>query len=789
MASVLLAPSAIYFSQDSISNRFGQYTPHRNKTIGETLDDILSGKCKVSDLPTISVIKKNGFWVSADNRRLWVYKKLQAFGKCDAIPAVVTYRLSELKNCIQSTIRVRGQEGGTIWKNLVRMQKSGSCDSSRENSNLPKTIASYTPNTLQSGASGDSNPVSNLTLKQTSKETSLMMSSFADFSVGRIQAFGNDDNEHRPKTSSFSAEHTATDRYPNENSRMKPARKREMPSTQTIRTSYTRSAAVLRKTIGNDDNEHPSKTSTSSSAEHTGTEKYLIENSRMGSAREREMSSNSNLPTTIASYTLNTLQSGASVDSNPKLYFTLKTSPKDTSLMMSLFTNFVGRIQAFGNDDNEHRPKTSTSSSAEHTATDRYPNENSRMKPVREREMPPTKTIRTSYTRSAAVLRKTIGNDDNEHPPKTLTSSSAERTGTERYLTENSRMGSAREKEMPSTHIVRPSFTRQTGSAVSLRKTTVSQTCNREYSSHRTQPSNPEYNQPSTREIYSREDDSHSIESEKQSSDIKVNKINQPPSYPQNENVNLNPLDVGFAGLLRPDAFDGEQIGEYLDKFLLVALDISITFPLKVFQYKGKYYSEKSKYLWIIQSLQRISGNIKISGQVVPSPTGYWIPRDTLLLQSFSKVKGEHWKNKQMLDNLPTKKGKPLTLTDILYSTAYISDAFKGRSIIREAMQVYSSGRHNHELNVVEYNGKFYALQNEKLWVLKQVEVVLGPLKVTGNVKVCMDDIMFHSFASDNIRSVDIIMTGIEHTEEEKFMLEYIKKNKEILMTLQNGQL
>ena len=63
-------------------------------------------------------------------------------------------------------------------------------------------------------ASVDPNPVTSFTLKQTSKNTSLMMSSSADFSVGSSQAFGYDNNGHRPKTSTpSSAEHTATDRY------------------------------------------------------------------------------------------------------------------------------------------------------------------------------------------------------------------------------------------------------------------------------------------------------------------------------------------------------------------------------------------------------------------------------------------------------------------------------------------------------------------------------------------------------------------------------------------------
>ena len=68
-----------------------------------------------------------------------------------------------------------------------------------------------------------------------------------------------------------------------------------------------------------------------------------------------------------------------------------------------------------------------------------------------------------------------------------------------------------------------------------------------------------------------------------------------------------------------------------------MAIDKSITFRFKVFHYKGKYYSEERLNLLIVQSLQRLLGNIKITGQVVPSPASCWIPRDTLLY--FSKNK------------------------------------------------------------------------------------------------------------------------------------------------------
>ena len=48
---------------------------------------------------------------------------------------------------------MRGQEGGSFWKTWGRMKKASICVSSRENSNVPTTIASYTPYALQSGAS------------------------------------------------------------------------------------------------------------------------------------------------------------------------------------------------------------------------------------------------------------------------------------------------------------------------------------------------------------------------------------------------------------------------------------------------------------------------------------------------------------------------------------------------------------------------------------------------------------------------------------------------------------
>ena len=41
-------------------DRFGDYTPHGNTCIGETLDQLLNGHCNVQRIPNISVVQSNG---------------------------------------------------------------------------------------------------------------------------------------------------------------------------------------------------------------------------------------------------------------------------------------------------------------------------------------------------------------------------------------------------------------------------------------------------------------------------------------------------------------------------------------------------------------------------------------------------------------------------------------------------------------------------------------------------------------------------------------------------------
>lgn len=116
---MFLKPSEIRFSQDSIGNSFGGYTSHPFRRIGQTLDDILSGRCNVDSIPRISVMNRNGLWFTADNRRLWVFQQAEKRGKIEEIYVSVTFYINFNKFTTENigmSVRVRGDPGGYLWK-------------------------------------------------------------------------------------------------------------------------------------------------------------------------------------------------------------------------------------------------------------------------------------------------------------------------------------------------------------------------------------------------------------------------------------------------------------------------------------------------------------------------------------------------------------------------------------------------------------------------------------------------------------------------------------------------
>lgn len=132
MAVLQLSPSEIYFSQDSISNVFGQSTRHHDKNIGEILDDILLGKCKITDLPPIEVTKRRGLWVTADNRRLWILKQLQMLGECDKIAVKHAKYIDPRKKFILSSTKLR-RDAGVLFEDRLLTLETRTSTFNREN--------------------------------------------------------------------------------------------------------------------------------------------------------------------------------------------------------------------------------------------------------------------------------------------------------------------------------------------------------------------------------------------------------------------------------------------------------------------------------------------------------------------------------------------------------------------------------------------------------------------------------------------------------------------------------
>lgn len=113
-------PSEIRFSQDSIKNHWKD----NSCQIGETLDQLLKGEIIVDDIEKITVNIKNGNLYSADNRRLWVFQKLEKLGKCDTI-AVKFEHIDSRKfttTNLGASVRIRGSgdPGGRFWKSLEK---------------------------------------------------------------------------------------------------------------------------------------------------------------------------------------------------------------------------------------------------------------------------------------------------------------------------------------------------------------------------------------------------------------------------------------------------------------------------------------------------------------------------------------------------------------------------------------------------------------------------------------------------------------------------------------------
>ena len=136
MTVIRLAPSEIRFSQDSISNSFGDSTNHADKYIGGTLDEIVRDPHTADLIPNISVFKMGGKWVTSDNKRLWVFKKAEELGILSSIEVSVTYGIDYSKLTRSGGgryVRIHwNNPGGHLWRSLQRKNEEQKIKEQRE---------------------------------------------------------------------------------------------------------------------------------------------------------------------------------------------------------------------------------------------------------------------------------------------------------------------------------------------------------------------------------------------------------------------------------------------------------------------------------------------------------------------------------------------------------------------------------------------------------------------------------------------------------------------------------
>ncbi len=78
-------PNEIYFTHSKIRKQFTGC----NKLITETLSEIMNGTLSIDHIPKISVFKVNSYYVSLNNRRLYLFKELHKQSKIKSVDVYI----------------------------------------------------------------------------------------------------------------------------------------------------------------------------------------------------------------------------------------------------------------------------------------------------------------------------------------------------------------------------------------------------------------------------------------------------------------------------------------------------------------------------------------------------------------------------------------------------------------------------------------------------------------------------------------------------------------------------
>lgn len=230
---------------------------------------------------------------------------------------------------------------------------------------------------------------------------------------------------------------------------------------------------------------------------------------------------------------------------------------------------------------------------------------------------------------------------------------------------------------------------------------------------------------------------------------------------------------------------DGECLGELLDNWL--QLDCSKYYwTLHIFKRFGRYYTTKNARLWALKNLEKFGKSPEIE-IVITDPQLQELNRSSFLhsvsnslkLRPTALIGGSVWKNMDYLRKLPTLETVRSSVSDIFFTKATISDTYKNKSLAKELADSCAAMTLPHNIRVLKFERKYYALDNEILWIAKETQRVKCSLQISAEleVKIEMDPLLFQGFMSEKIQEVAIQQTTFSHTNEELFIFECLKRN------------
>lgn len=198
--------------------------------------------------------------------------------------------------------------------------------------------------------------------------------------------------------------------------------------------------------------------------------------------------------------------------------------------------------------------------------------------------------------------------------------------------------------------------------------------------------------------------------------------------------------DIGYFQI-KPIS-DAEILGTLLDECLQKDLS-KRCFEVEIFPLHGKFYCSDCYILWILKNLETFGKRPKINFRRKDTSFQKADDRilncfsDSLKLASNTSISGLVWKSIEYLNQLPTLKTVTLRISQIYFTEITVTDTYENKSIAKVLVDSNATMTVPRKPRVVKFNGKFYALDNEILWILKQMQKVsTSTLFVEANVKI-----------------------------------------------------